>query len=248
MLYSVNEVSKLTGVTVKALYHYHKIGLLEPYKISDAGYRLYSMNELERLQEILFYRELDFSLKDIKKALEDESGRLLCLTNQHELLVARKQRLCCMLKTLEESISLAKKGESMDKDTMFRGLNREEWENALSEQNDYLKNQYGVDLLAKEEIPVDDLNIKAKEAQGFLQSMSDALRNHWAVTDRRLHTLVDEHLKFLNSHGTPVTAKSLVAQTRFFCHDEFHRNMLENHQLGLCYYLCIAAEEFAASE
>jgi DNA-binding transcriptional MerR regulator len=59
MLYTVNEVA-----TVKTLHHYHKIGLLEPCDISDAGYRLYGNEELERLQQILFYRELDFSLKD----------------------------------------------------------------------------------------------------------------------------------------------------------------------------------------
>jgi DNA-binding transcriptional MerR regulator len=64
MLYTVNEVARLTGVTVKTLHHYHKINLLEPCAISDAGYRLYGNEELERLQQILFYRELDFSLKD----------------------------------------------------------------------------------------------------------------------------------------------------------------------------------------
>ncbi len=166
MLYTVNEVANLTGVTVKALYHYHKIGLLEPCEISDAGYRLYSTNELERLQQILFYRELDFSLKDIEKALEDEPARLLCLTNQYELLIARRQRLDCVLKTIEKSIALTKKGETMDKNAMFEGLNRDEWENALSEQNEYLKNKYGVDLLAKD-IPVDDLNAKSTEAKHF---------------------------------------------------------------------------------
>jgi Predicted transcriptional regulators len=247
MLYSVNEVANLTGVTVKTLYHYHKIGLLEPYEISDAGYRLYSSNDLERLQQILFYRELDFTLKDIKKALEDEPRRLLCLTNQYELLIARRQRLDCVLKTLEKSITLTKKGETMDKNAMFVGLNRDEWENALSEQNEYLKDKYGANLLAKD-IQVDDLNLKATEAKQFLKNMSDALKNHWAVTDERLHNLIDEHLEFLNNHGTTIDAKSFVGQTKFFLQDEFHRDMLENQQTGLSYYLFIAAEEFAVTK
>ena len=72
MLYMVKEIAKLTGVTVKTLHYYHKIGLLEPSEISEAGYRLYRVRDLERLQQILFYRELDFSLKDIKIALENE--------------------------------------------------------------------------------------------------------------------------------------------------------------------------------
>ncbi len=68
--YTVKEIAELTGVTIKTLHHYHKIGLLEPCKVTDAGYRLYGIKELERLQQILFYRELDFSLGDIKKLLK----------------------------------------------------------------------------------------------------------------------------------------------------------------------------------
>ncbi|XWX60162.1 MerR family transcriptional regulator [Desulfitobacterium sp. AusDCA] len=64
MLYTVKEVAELAGVTIKTLHHYHKIGLLLPCEITDAGYRLYGPKELERLQQILFYRELDFSLND----------------------------------------------------------------------------------------------------------------------------------------------------------------------------------------
>lgn len=57
MLYTLKEVSELSGVTIKTLHHYHKIGLLAPCEISEAGYRLYGTKELERLQQILFYRK-----------------------------------------------------------------------------------------------------------------------------------------------------------------------------------------------
>ncbi|WP_420830634.1 MerR family transcriptional regulator [Cohnella algarum] len=67
MLYTVKEVSSLSGVTIKALHYYHKIGLLPPREISDAGYRLCGAEELKRLQHILFYRELDFSLEKEKR-------------------------------------------------------------------------------------------------------------------------------------------------------------------------------------
>ncbi|MGG1662981.1 MerR family transcriptional regulator [Brevibacillus sp. NRS-1366] len=66
MLYTVHEVAKLSGTTIKTLYHYQKVGLLLPEKITENGYRYYGEKELERLQQILFYRELDFSLERIK--------------------------------------------------------------------------------------------------------------------------------------------------------------------------------------
>lgn len=247
MLYTVKEVANLTGVTVKTLYHYHKIGLLTPHTISNAGYRLYSMKELERLQQVLFFRELDFSLKDIKKALEDEPSRQLCLTNQYELLNARRQRLDVLLKTLEESILQSGKGESMDGKAMFQGLNRDGWKKALSEQNEYLREKYGHEMMADDDIQVNDLNEKAAEAQGFLKSFAAALKDHWAVTDKRLHNLIAEHLVFLNAHGLTIDEKAFVNQTKFFLEDDFHRNMLESQQLGLCYYLSIAAEAYASA-
>lgn len=80
MLYTVNEVAKLSGTTIKTLYHYQKIGLLMPEIVTENGYRYYGENELKRLQQILFYRELDFSLDSIKAALDHEPDRLRCLS------------------------------------------------------------------------------------------------------------------------------------------------------------------------
>jgi len=66
MSYTVHEVAKLSGVTIKTLYNYHRIGLLMPERIAENGYRYYGDKELKRLQQILFYRELGFPLKKIK--------------------------------------------------------------------------------------------------------------------------------------------------------------------------------------
>ncbi|WP_397334090.1 MerR family transcriptional regulator [Paenibacillus macerans] len=99
MPYTVKEVSALSGVTVKTLHHYHKIGLLLPCEISEAGYRLYGMKELERLQQILFYRELDLPLVQIKLLLEGEPDRAAILKEQKALLHERKHRLETMIQT-----------------------------------------------------------------------------------------------------------------------------------------------------
>ena len=67
---TVSEVSRLTGVSVRTLHHYDEIGLLHPAQVTEAGYRLYGDEELERLQMILFFRELKFPLRDVKRILE----------------------------------------------------------------------------------------------------------------------------------------------------------------------------------
>ena len=67
---TVNEVSRLTGVSVRSLHHYDAIGLLKPARVTEAGYRLYGDDELKRLQNILLFRELQFPLKQIRTILD----------------------------------------------------------------------------------------------------------------------------------------------------------------------------------
>ncbi|MED4959028.1 MerR family transcriptional regulator [Paenibacillus macerans] len=249
MPYTVKEVSALSGVTVKTLHHYHKIGLLLPCEISEAGYRLYGMKELERLQQILFYRELDLPLARIKLLLEGEPDRAAILSEQKALLHERKQRLETMIQTLEKSIRAAEKGETMNGQDMFKGFaSEEEWKEALREQDRHLQQNYGVRLVDDGPIDVPQMNEQAAEAAAFMNRMAQALRENASHLDDSIQSLIAGHLAFLNEHGHTVTAADFAGQTKFFLSDEFHRNMLENQQTGLAYYLYAAAEAFASRQ
>ena len=91
---TVNEVSKLTGVSIRTLQYYDKIGLLHPTKYTEAGYRLYDDAALEILQQILLFRELEFPLKDIKEIISrPDFDRSKALGQQIELLKLKKEHL-----------------------------------------------------------------------------------------------------------------------------------------------------------
>jgi len=91
---TVNEVSKLTGVSVRTLHYYDEIGLLRPTDINESGYRLYGDEALERLQQILLFRELEFSLKDIKEIIDAPGfDRKKALKQQIELLTLKRDHL-----------------------------------------------------------------------------------------------------------------------------------------------------------
>ncbi len=90
----VNEVSKITGLSVRTLQYYDKIGLLSPSGHTDAGYRLYDDTALERLQQIMLFRELEFPLKEIKAIMSDPHfDRQKALDQQIELLKLRREHL-----------------------------------------------------------------------------------------------------------------------------------------------------------
>lgn len=91
---TVHEVSKLAGVSIRTLQYYDKIGLLHPAKYTESGYRLYDDTALEKLQQILLFRELEFSLKDIKAIMDNPNfDRRKALEQQIALLTLKKEHL-----------------------------------------------------------------------------------------------------------------------------------------------------------
>lgn len=91
---TVHEVSRLTGVSIRTLHYYDKIGLLHPTEKTEANYRLYSDSDLERLQQILLFRELQFSLKEIQSILDSpDFDRNRALEQQIEMLELQKEHL-----------------------------------------------------------------------------------------------------------------------------------------------------------
>ncbi|MDI4648811.1 MerR family transcriptional regulator [Cohnella hashimotonis] len=246
MRYTVKEMSALSKVTIKALHHYHKIGLLVPAEVSEAGYRLYGQEEIERLQEILFYRELEFPLEEIKRLLAGAPDRLHILENQRELIRERQRRMERLSVTLEASIVSAREGAALPAAELFAGFGTaEEWEAALAEQRRHLKETYDFELPGAEAIDPIKLNRQAAEAARFMESMANALREGRAHDDKGVHSQIERHLAARAEEGQAVSPDDYAAQTHFFLGDAFHRGMLESMQIGLSYFMCLAAESYS---
>lgn len=120
---TVKEISELTGISVRTLHYYDEIGLLKPTEKSDAGYRLYDDKALETLQQILFFREFDISLKEIKAVLDNPAlERNQILQVQRKMLVTKKERM----ERLIASIDGILKGENKMDFTIFTKTEVEE--------------------------------------------------------------------------------------------------------------------------
>lgn len=137
MSYSVGQVAELAGVTVRTLHHYGQIGLLVPQDRSGAGYRRYADADLQRLQHILFYRELGFSLEDIATILDrpgaDTGGHL---RQQRELLSRRIDRLQVMIAAVDKELEARTMGIELTPEEKFEifGPNYSEDYEAEAEQ------------------------------------------------------------------------------------------------------------------
>ena len=120
---TVNEVSKLTGVSVRSLHHYDAIGLLKPAKVTEAGYRLYGDDELKRLHNILMFRELQFPLKQIKAILDSSDF------DQKEALAQQIKLLELQLEHMQQLISFARRLQKEGvKEMDFKAFDKKEIE------------------------------------------------------------------------------------------------------------------------
>ncbi|MGN7356263.1 MerR family transcriptional regulator [Paenibacillus sp. SAF-054] len=147
----VKEVAELAGISVRTLHHYDEIGLLHPSATTEAGYRIYTDKDLALLQQILFFRELDFPLKQIREIMgRPDFDRREAMELHHKLLLEKRVRLERMIDTLEKTMKHDKGEIEMTNQDKFAGFDfssnpyeqeaRERWgDKSVDESNERWK-------------------------------------------------------------------------------------------------------------
>ena len=142
-MFHIKEAAELSGVSIKTLHHYDKIGLLVPVK-SKNGYRTYSQEDLERLQVILYYKYLGFSLDQIAELLAEEKSNLLPhLTKQLDYLTQERKRLDTLISTLQKTIQEQKGERQMTIEEKFTGFSYQDTQKYHQEAVD----KYGQEVM-----------------------------------------------------------------------------------------------------
>ena len=161
---TVNEVSKLTGVSIRTLQYYDTIGLLPPTEYTEAGYRLYDDTAMERLQQILLFRELEFPLKEIRRIIDSpDFNRNKALEQQMKLLTMKKEHL-------EGLISFARKIKETGVNKMdFQVFNTTK----MDEYTKKAKEQWGQTAEYKE--------YEEKTSKQSLEAQKQALQNFMLI-------------------------------------------------------------------
>ena len=186
MEYTVNKLAGISGVSTRTLRYYDEIGLLKPAKIRSNGYRIYGKAEVDKLQQILFYREMGISLGEINKLLSESNGdRIEALENHRKALCSKKERIETLIETVDKTIR-SMKGEIKMKDyEKFEGFKRN-----LVDENEQ---KYGNEIRSK-------YGDKAVDASnGKVMKMT----NEQYADAQRLSTEINETLAVAMDSGDP---------------------------------------------
>lgn len=153
--YSVKQLAKLAGVTVKTLHLYDKTGLLKAAERTAARYRMYREKELLRLQQILFYKELKFPLKEIKSILDDPHFDLVHALEGHKSsLKAKKDKINTLIKTIDNTIHSLKNQTMLNLEDLYEGLSKEEAKN----YREQAVSSYGEEVVSHAELHLKTLS------------------------------------------------------------------------------------------
>jgi len=126
-MFTVKQLSKLAGVTPRTLHHYDSIGLLKPSRVGENGYRYYGEESLLRLQQILFYRELDLRLEEIRRIMGRHDFDLLPALESHKVELAKRiERLERLVRTVDSTIAHVKGQKQMSKRQYFEAFSEEQ--------------------------------------------------------------------------------------------------------------------------
>ena len=241
---TVNEVSKLAGVSIRTLQYYDKIGLLHPTGHTDAGYRLYDDTDLERLQHILLFRELEFSLKDIASIINSpDFDRSKALEQQIEMLKLKREHIDNLMnfaigikllgvkhmdfKAFDRSKldEYSRQAKDMYKESPEYKEMEEKSKNHTKEEEGILADRFM--LLFKEAGTLKDTDPASPEAQDLVKRIQDFITENLYTCSKKIlsglgkmYSGGGDFTKNIDEYGGEGTAEFIDKAIQIYCREE----------------------------
>lgn len=206
--YSVKELAKVSGVTVRTLHFYDEVGLLKPAGHTPKGYRFYEEKELLLLQQILFFRELGFELKQIKRILHrDDFDKSAALRNHRRVLAKHAARTRQLIKTIDRTLEHLKGKRKMKDTALFSGFDQArqtEYENQLIEKfGEKMREGIAESRRKVKNWSNEDWERSGREWDAICQQLLVAMKRGQKSNSEEVQELIRRHYEWLKHFWTP---------------------------------------------
>ncbi len=226
MEYSIQQLSRLAGVTTRTLRWYDKIDLLKPSRTAQNGYRYYGSKEVDRLQDILFYRALGVELAQIKKCLDSPSfDRLSALKNHLKELETRQTQLCDLIQAVKNTIQAEERNEIMTDEKKFEAFKQnalEQYEQCFEQEARTLYGDESVDSLR-----ANILNLTPQQYQEWTElgntifhDLEEAVHTKLSPSDKAGKKIVKMHRRWLTISNNKYDAQEHRGLAKLYLADQ----------------------------
>ena len=252
--HTVKQVARLSGVSVRTLHHYDEIGLLKPACVGANGYRYYGREELLRLQQILFHRELGFSLQEIGRTLDAHGFDKVAALKAHRVrLEAETRRYRQLMRTIDTTLAALEGEAKMEDKAMYRGFDPEKqagYEQELVEKHGPAMqghiDQAKAGMAGWKQADFDAMQAEAEAIEaGMAKALVEGLPADSAAVTALMRR---QHAWITKSWNRPAPAAAFTGLGQMYVDDPRFRERYDGRQAGLAEYMAAAMTSFAEHE
>lgn len=249
MPYTVQQLATLAGVTPRTLHHYDAIGLLTPARVLKNGYRQYDENQLLILQQILFFRELDFSLEEIARILSSPTFDMQqALADQKNMLELKRKRLGRLIKTIDQTLTNLINKTPMEDTDLYGSFSQEEMDAYTEEarkrwggSNAFAQSQERVKKMGKA-----GLQKVVRENDLLNQKIAQAMNDNASPKSSEVQELISRHYEGLRSFYEP-TLDLYQGLAELYVTDPKFKATYEKVAPGLAQFMHDAMKQYIAT-
>ncbi|MFC6175270.1 MerR family transcriptional regulator [Companilactobacillus huachuanensis] len=218
MKYTIKKLAQLAGISTRTLRYYDQIDLLKPNEVNKNNYRIYDEKNVNKLQQIMFYRSLDFSLGKIKQLLDDpDFSRIQALIEQQQLLQTKQKEIDYLLTSIEKTIKDYRGEIKMTDTEKFQAFKQQQLSENETNYSEEIRSQYSAETIKKSNQKYADLNEsdfeKMKAIENQLIKNLVALKDEPDLESELAKYIYQEHkqwLEFTMSNYNSVVHRGLV--------------------------------------
>lgn len=242
MEYTVQKLARLAGVSLRTLRYYDEIGLLKPARINSSGYRIYGQNEVNRLQQILFYRELGVNLESIKDIITAPTfDELKALIEHREKLLEKREQLELLITTVDKTIASRERSIIMSDKEKFEGFKTKLVEDNEKKYGKEVREKYGDEAVNRSNNKVKNMTqeeyaaITKLEAE-FIETLHAALQTGDPAGELA-QKAADLHRQWLTFYWDNYSKEAHAGVAQMYVDDERFTAYYDKNQPGTAAFL-----------
>jgi len=242
MEYTVQKLGKLAGVSTRTLRYYDEIEILKPARINSSGYRIYGEKEVDRLQQILFYRELGVSLDSIKEIVTSPSFNATYALREHrEKLLEKRNQLDILIANVDKTIAMTGGEIKMSDIEKFEGFKKNMIDDNEKKYGKEIREKYGKDTIKKSNAKVMNMTEKqydevTKLASQLTITLAEAFKNGNPSSDIAQEA-ADLHKKWLTYYWSEYSKEAHAGLAQMYVDDERFTAHYDKEQPGTAVFL-----------
>ena len=242
MEYTVQKLAKLAGISPRTIRYYDEIGILKPARINSSGYRIYGLEEVNLLQQILFYREFDVNLEDIKNIITSPSYNVNTALKEHrEKLLQKRKQLDLLINNIDRTIASSEGSINMSDKDKFNGFKEKMVADNEKKYGKEIREQYGEEIINKSNVKLmnmteeqyDDFKSLEKE---IMTTLAEAFKTGDPASDLA-QNVAELHKKWISYSWNKYSKEAHRGLAEMYIQDERFTAYYDKEQIGMAKFL-----------